>query len=82
MIEPINQELLEHLDQILDGNFKGVHKPIGKIRRKYHRSRATKEKIEELKKHIHDEDYLKNAIEKMALDFAIDVYSDEDRRKI
>jgi cytidylate kinase len=68
MIEPIDRELREYLDSILDGDFRGVDK---RIRRRCwnrrHRSRAPKEKIEELKRQIHEKDYLDGAIEQMAL---------------
>ena len=84
MIEPIGQELREYLDRILEGDFRGVYKPFGRIKVKYHQSRASKERIEELKTLIHDEDYLDRAIQKIGSDFAkgMCMLNDTEQRKI
>jgi hypothetical protein len=70
VIEPINQELSEYLDSLAEGDFSGVYiKPKG-CQGKRRRSKATPEKIEELKGLIQDKDYMDKAVNDVALKLA------------
>ena len=75
MIEPINRELAEHLDRLEAGDFSGVFR----IRRKYNRSKATKERLEDLKTRIHDKEYLDKAVGQMASKMAQDYQKSTER---
>ena len=76
MIEPINQELSEHLDSLMDGDFSGVFYKRKRGQGQRHKSKATPKKIKELKGLIQDKDYMDKAVNDVAFKLAC-LYGEE-----